>query len=346
MTPWTHWMQRLWRWIAGLIGLAALLLALAIGAFRLAIDLLPGYQERIVARVHETTGLTLKFDSIYARIGRYGPEIVFRGARVLPDSGDEPLVAAAAGRVSFSIPRSIWYRRAEVARVTFVHPRLNFVIMPDGRIRLVGQSALQQPDAAHAPMTLDRFPRGRFAVTDAVLDVLDLRARQGRFQLTGADLEVVRSGDVITLAGRVELPDHLGSFIDIEAEASGKLADSAAVDWRARMDARELDLQQWSAMLPESFRVPTEGHGSIRVSARGRGRDVTSLRLQPELEDLRPAGSDQLFSRVAGDIRLQRDARPFRSRRRVSNCRGPACPGGRRVWRRASRRRMAASRRS
>ena len=95
-------MQRLWRWIAGLIGLAALLLALAIGAFRLAIDLLPGYQERIVARVHETTGLTLKFDSIYARIGRYGPEIVFRGARVLPDSGDEPLVAADAGRVSFS----------------------------------------------------------------------------------------------------------------------------------------------------------------------------------------------------------------------------------------------------
>ena len=97
MTPWTHWMQRLWRWIAGLIGLAALLLALAIGAFRLAIDLLPGYQERIVARVHETTGLTLKFDSIYARIGRYGPEIVFRGARVLPESGDEPLVAAAVG---------------------------------------------------------------------------------------------------------------------------------------------------------------------------------------------------------------------------------------------------------
>lgn len=301
-------MQRLWRWVAGLIGLAALLLALAIGAFRLAVDLLPGYQEHIVARVHETTGLTLKFDSIYARIGRYGPEIVFRGARVLPDSGDEPLVAAEAGRVSFSIPRSIWYRRAEVARVTFVRPRLNFVITPDGRIRLVGQSALQQPDAAHAPMTLDRFPRGRFAVTDAVLDVLDLRARQGRFQLTGADLEVVRSGDVITLAGRVELPDHLGSFIDVEAEASGKLADSAAVDWRARLDARELDLQQWAAMLPDSFRVPAEGHGSIRVSARGRGREATSLRLQPELENLRLAGSDQLFSHVAGDIRLQRDA--------------------------------------
>ena len=43
-------------------------------------------------------------------------------------------------------------------------------------------------------MTLDRLPRGHFAVTDAVLDVLDLRARQGRFQLTGADVELVRNG--------------------------------------------------------------------------------------------------------------------------------------------------------
>lgn len=308
MTLGTPWMQRLWRWVAGLLGLAALLVALAIGAFRLAIDLLPGYQERIVARIHETTGLTLEFDSIYARIGRYGPEIVFRGARVLPASGDEPLVAAATGRVSLSIPRSIWYRRAEIARVTFVQPRLNFVIMPDGRIRLVGQSALQRPDAAHEPLTLDRFPRGRFGVTDAVLDVLDLRARQGRFQLTGADVEVVRQGDAITLVGRVELPEHLGSFIDVEAEASGDLADTAAVDWRARVDARDLDLEQWSAMLPESFRVPAAGHGSIRISARGTGRDVTSLRVQPELEDLRPAGSDQAFSRIAGDIRVQRDA--------------------------------------
>lgn len=307
MKPWTPWLQRLWRWTAGLVGLAALLLALGIGAFRLAIDLLPGYQERIVARVHEATGLTLKFDSVYARIGRYGPEIVFRGAQVLPDSGDAPLVSAVAGRVSLSIPRSIWFRRLEVARVSFVQPRLSFVITPDGRIRLVGQSALQQPDAAQKPMTLDRFPRGHFAVIDAVLDVLDLRAKQSRFELTGADLDVERDGNEITLAGRVDLPEHLGAFIDLEGEASGDLAHTDAVSWRARVDARELDLAQWAALLPDSFRVPSEGRGSIRVSVRGLGANVSSVRVQPDLEDLRPAGSDASFSRIAGDIRVQRD---------------------------------------
>jgi len=168
LAAWSHGLQRVWRWIAGLVGLAALLLALGIGAFRLAIDLLPGYQQRIVERVREATGLTLEFDSVHARIGRYGPEIVFEGARVLPGPGDEPLVTAAAGRVSLSIPRSIWYRRLEVARVIFVRPRLGFVITSDGRVILVGQAALQRPDVPRSPMTLDRVPRGHFAVTDDV----------------------------------------------------------------------------------------------------------------------------------------------------------------------------------
>jgi uncharacterized protein (TIGR02099 family) len=307
MTSWNSRLQRLWRWTAGLVGLAALLFALAIGAFRLAIDLLPGYQERVVARLHEATGLRLEFESVHARIGRYGPEVVFRGARVLPEAGDEPLMTADAGRVGLSIPRTLWYRRLEVARVVFVHPRLNFVILPDGAIRLVGQSALRRPDADRAPLTLDRLPRGHLAVTDAVLDVLDLRARQGHFQLTGADLDVRRKGNEIRLTGRVDLPRHLGQFIDLEGEAVGDLADIEAVAWRARVDAHGLDLGEWSALLPDSIRAPSAGRGSVLVGLRGRGRELTSLRLQPDLRDFRAAGSPRAFSRVAGELRLQRD---------------------------------------
>jgi uncharacterized protein (TIGR02099 family) len=306
MTAWNARMQRLSRWVAGLVGLAALLLALGIGAFRLAVELLPGYEARVVERVRETTGLTLEFDSVYGRIGRYGPEVVFRGARVLPASGGEPLVTAAAGRVSLSIPRSIWYRRPELARVALVRPRLQFVITPDGRVRLVGQSAWQRaPDAE--PMTLDRVPRGRFAVTDATLEVLDLRARQGRFELTGADLELVRRGDEIALTGHVDLPDHLGRAIDVEAEAGGDLRDGNAIAWRARVEASRVELAEWSAMLPDGFRVPPAGRGSFRVSARGTGPRVTSLRFQPQLEGLQLAQADPGFTRLAGDIRLQRD---------------------------------------
>ncbi|MGH8129947.1 MAG: YhdP family protein, partial [Steroidobacteraceae bacterium] len=78
--------------------------------------------------------------------------------------------------------------------------------------------------------------------------------------------------------------------------------------WRARLDARDVDHEQWAAMLPESFVVPAAGHGSIRASARGTGRVLAGLRLQPQLAGLRFAGSVEEFTRVAGDIRIQRDA--------------------------------------
>jgi uncharacterized protein YhdP len=304
--PLARWVKRLGRWAAALVGVAALLLALGIGAFRLAIDLLPGYQQRIVEQVREATGLTLEFDSVYARIGRYGPELVFRGARVLPASGDEPLVSAQSGRVSLSILRTLWFRRIEVGRFSLVRPRLNFVIHTDGTVQMVGQFALQAgPASERKPLTLERLPRGLFDVRDATLDVLDLRVRQGRFELTGANIEIDRHGGHVTARGEVELPEHLGSKLEFEAEVEGDLADAASLAWRGNLDAFDLDFEQWAALLPESFRVPAAGHGSFELSVRGTGRELTGLRLQPSIKDLRFAGAEDEFKRIAGDIRLQ-----------------------------------------
>jgi uncharacterized protein (TIGR02099 family) len=303
-----RWVKRVVRWVAAMVAAAALLLALGIGAFRLAIDLLPGYQNRIVERVREQTGLTLEFGSVYARIGRYGPEIAFRDARLLPASGDAPLVSAESGRVSLSILRSMWYRRIELGRVLLVRPRLNFVIHTDGSVQLVGQGALRQgPAEERRPMTLERLPRGHFAVRDATLDVLDLRARQGRFELTGADVEMVRSGGHVSLRGQVDLPEHLGSSIDFQADADGDLADTASLEWTAGIEAFDVDLSQWAALLPESFTVPSAGYGTIELRARGAGRSLVTLRVRPRLEGLQLPGSGTEFTRVEGDVRMRRD---------------------------------------
>ena len=289
-------------------------------------SLLPGYQQRVVERVHEATGLRLQFDSVYARIGRYGPEIVFRGARVLPETGDEPLVTAAAGRVSLSIPRSIWYRRARGRRACRSCGRkLGFVITPDGPIRFVGQSALQRRDAKHAPMTLDRLPRGRYGVDDAILDVLDLRARQGRFQLTGVDIEVVREGDEITLSGRVELPEHLGSFIDFDGQANGDLADNCV----SLACARSMRATWILSNGPRRCRTASACRRRARLDpclgARGRPI-VSSLRVEPALTDLRLAGSSENSRAWPATSASSATRTTFRSRPRVSSFARPARP--------------------
>jgi uncharacterized protein (TIGR02099 family) len=300
---------RLWRWLAGAVAALALLAALGFGAFRLAIELLPGYQQQVAEQIRAATGLRLEFDSLNARIGRYGPEIIFNGARVLPATGDEPLVSAESGRVSLAIGRSLRYRRIEVGRVVLERPRLHFVIYTDGGVEMVGQGAIEpKPGVERQPMTLARLPRGLFAVHNATLDVLDLRARQGRFELTGADLEFERKGDHVQLRGQVELPEHLGSALEFEADGDGHLDDWELVEWRVRIDARDLDFEQWAALLPDSFIVPAAGHGSVSATARGVGRGLTSLQLRPELSNLRLPGGGAEFTRVAGDLRLQRHA--------------------------------------
>ena len=302
-------LRRLWRWLAGAVAALALLAALGIGAFRLAIELLPGYQLQIADQIRAATGLRLEFDSLNARIGRYGPEIQFSGARVLPASGDQPLVSAESGRASLAIGRSLWYRRIEVGRVVLVRPRLHFVIRTDGSVELVGQGAIEpKPGVERQPMTLARLPRGLFAVHEATLDVLDLRALQGRFELTGADLEFERRGNHVSLRGQVELPEHLGSALEVDADLEGDLDHADSVEWRASIDARDLDLEQWAALLPDSIVVPAAGHGSVRASARGVGRDLSSLRLRPDLTNLQLPDGGVEFTRVAGDLRVQRNA--------------------------------------
>lgn len=303
-----HRLGTVWRWLAGAAAALALLVVAGVAAFALAIQLLPGYQQRVADEIRAATGLRLQFDSLNARIGRYGPEIHFRGARVWPASGAEPLVSAASGSVSLAIGRSLWRRRFEVGRVVLVRPRLHFVIRPDGAVELVGQGAVEPaPGAGPRPLTLARLPRGLLAIRDATLKVLDLRSRQDRFELTGVHLEIERLDDRVRLHGNVELPEHLGSAVAFDADAAGDLEQNATIAWRARIEGRGLDFEQWAALLPDSFRVPAAGHGAIRATARGTGERLVSLRLRMQLAGLRLPGADAGFTRVAGDLRWQRD---------------------------------------
>ncbi len=297
--------RTVWRWLAAAAAAVALLAALAIGAFRLAVELLPGYQDRIAAQLRDATGLRLSVDALDARIGRYGPEITFSGARVLPASGEQPLFSAAAGRASLALGRSLLYRRLEVGRIVLERPRLEFVVHEDGRVRFAGQPELPaRGEDAPAP-TLERLPRGLFEVRGATLVVEDRRRRRDRFELTGVDVGLERRGASLQLQGRVALPRHLGSVLSFEARAAGELDDPATLAWEARAEGLALQLAGWATLLPDASRWPEAGRGSLRVAASGNGTRLATLRLQPDLAGLQLPGGGASFTRVAGDLRLR-----------------------------------------
>jgi uncharacterized protein (TIGR02099 family) len=308
--------RRAWRWIAGTIAALAIVSALLVGGFRLALGLLPEYQSRVAETVRAATGLGLLFDSLDARIGRYGPEVYFAGARIVDPQGDV-LVSAAAGRASLSLWRSAWFRRLEIGRVILESPRLNLLVFPDRHIELVGQARFARPpDEPQRPFSLDRLPRGLIEVRDATLAFRDLGAGDASWELTHAYIELRRQGGTIALDGEVELPARLGRSVQFEASASGDLTATETLAWRGRVTATDIDLSGWAKLLPETFPMPAAGSGSFRLSARGTGRSFERGRAVMQLNGVALHGNETptrvTYTRLAGDAIVEHDADRWR----------------------------------
>lgn len=299
--------KRVWRWLAGSVAAIVILAALAVGAFRLALELLPEYEARVADTVREATGLRLSFDALDARLGRYGPEIFFEGARIMGPDGSDVIVSARAGRASLSLLRSLFHRRLEIGRVVLEGPRLNFVIFPDRHIELVGQAWLAQPtDPTQESRGLQRIPRGRIEVRDASVGFLDLRADRAAWELQGVDVGMHRKGSTVSLMGRVRLPRHLGASLEFEAEVAGDLAQPRALSWQGRIAGRDLSFAGWADLLPATFTLPPAGRGSLSVSARGAGGAWLGGRVRLDLADVALPATEgppaAVYRRLAGEL--------------------------------------------
>lgn len=279
--------RRLWRGVAGGLAAIAIMAALLVGALRLVLAHVPGYQEEIAGRVRAATGLTLRFDGLDARLGLRGPEIFFDAARVISEDGRHVLLSARAGRVQVALLRSLLHRRLEVARFTLEGPRLGAIVYADGHVEWIGLDALLRPDPAKGPFTLARLPEGSFEIRDGVVDVQDRRAGAvPRLRVEGLDVAMERSGSVVRIGGQLDLPRDLGSSIRWDARAEGDLAGWSALGWRVRAVVGRVDFSHWRRHLPGLPGLPVAGRGSLELGVRGSGRRPTRGELDVDFAEV------------------------------------------------------------
>ncbi|HUO96591.1 MAG TPA: AsmA-like C-terminal region-containing protein [Steroidobacteraceae bacterium] len=276
--------RRIWKWSAATFGVLVVLLAVGVGALRLWLEHTPGIGPEIVARVQKLTGLEFSFVHLDARLGLYGPELVFGAARVTVPGQHDALVTARAGRVGFDLWRSLRTGRLASARVVLEGAHV-FLYLTDTGVELRGQGA---PSAAEggAHLALGELPVGRVRIEDATVLVQDLRhgARPFRFDRVALDLE--RNPDSLQLSGRVQLPPALGTRLDLDARLKGDLAALEALDWQADVALRGALIGGWSALAPEWSWLPVGGHGDVKVSATGHGADLAALEAHLALHEI------------------------------------------------------------
>lgn len=278
--------RRIWKWTAAALAVVLVVLAVAVGAFRVWLEQSPELGPDIVARIEKRSGLDLEFARIDARLGLYGPELVFEDAVIRVPGEREPLATAKAGRVGFDWWRFARTGRLASGRVTLDGARLYVYVTAKG-LELRGQGALFRDRDPNAPLRLDRLPMGHVVVTDSIVTLQDLRTRGPALTLADVELAAERSRGALVVEGHADLPGALGERLDLEARLEGDLAALARTPWSGTASIRDAQLAGWTAFLPQWSTRPADGHGDLRAEARGVGTRLDYARTQLALAEVR-----------------------------------------------------------
>lgn len=280
--PW----RGIWKWSAAILGAAVILLALAIGALRIALEQVPAYREDIRGWISRATGLVIEFRDLKPRWRLYGPEVYFTDAKLEAPGSGVVLIEAQAGSVGIDLWHLIFRAELLAGRVTLERPELNFVRTAEGRIELTGQEAIRRRDPSRPPVSLDDLPTGRLNVENAVVTFTDRTRAHSFWRLSGVDLALERSRASLALKGHVDLPENLGTALDFSGTAEGHLGNPRDLAWQFQLVASDLKFAGWNELLGEGLRLPRAGHGGLRLAGSFLGPQLEQAQLRMQLADV------------------------------------------------------------
>ena len=276
--------QQVIRWsawiLAGLLGVLIILVLML--HFWLARS--PEIGSQVIDRVERLTGMHLIVSSVDARLGWYGPELVFRDAKIVLPNQTQPLIRARAGRVGFDLWRAIRTGRLASGRVVLEGAATDVVLTEHG-VEFRGQGDWSETaDVAH--LALNDLPVGHVRIEDSSFTIQDERRGTAPWKVTQVALELERDVDALHLKGHVHLAASPGSEVAIDAHLNGQLDDLASVQWRAHIRFVRADLGPWASLWPTVAWLPRHAAGDLDVDADGAASVLTHVTARVDLHDV------------------------------------------------------------
>ena len=289
--------SRLIKFLAYTAAVVVILLAIAVGLFRLFLPRIPEYQDEIKSRASAAIGLEVEFSGMDARWGLSGPELEFYDAELFRGEDGVRIVAAEEVRVGVGLMRLIFEQALVidllVVRDTSVDLRQN----EDGSYRIQG-------------IPLDELLRsgGKQAVTlpdiEIVGEDIELRLMQpGDERPHFFDIRNVRVSideNRITSDADIRLPNEFGRQLNVSATQ----VLAAPVDergWDILVEADDISLPGLSS-LSGGDRQFQSGTGDLEFALAFANGRVTSATADLEFVDVALA-SDDLFD-VSGRVEV------------------------------------------
>ena len=274
--------RRLSKALLVILGGLAILLAVALGVFRLLVVQLPEYQTELKGWVAEELGLVVDFAVLDARLGLTGPELTLREATI--GSGHEFLQADQA-TITLDPVALIFARRMDFSRLTLDGVRLTIERDDQGTFRL-GDFALVSGSGG----LFESIPQSvEVVIRDSELRYIDA-AREQTWRFSDLDLEIESTGGDYVASATLSPPSTLAGRIELRFNASLPTTEDESLTWHLGVDAQALDLETLAMLIPVDPVdpvVPINGHGSVATEFSWTNGQLTDLRLGVDLEGLR-----------------------------------------------------------
>jgi len=220
-----------------------ILLAIAVGLFRLMLPKLPAYQEDIKRWADEAIGMQVEFSAMNARWRLSGPELNFYDAALIAPGSDKKILEASEISVGVGLMRLILDRTLVVDRVLVQGSTIELQHSIDGTVLIQGMSL----DDLNSMIPVRTENSGDIEFIGQDITVRYQRENNGTNSFRIGLIEMSRDDDELRIEASLDLPDEFGSRLDISADQRMGDGQSATM-WQVYIDGRSLNLSKWSQL--------------------------------------------------------------------------------------------------
>ena len=254
-------LKRLTKFLAYFAAAVVILLAVAVGLFRLMLPRLPEYQEEIKEWARAAIGMQVEFSGMNARWRLSGPEINFYNAELGKPDGSGILLGVDELTVGVGLTRLLVDREFVVDRVVIKDTSLDLRQTEDGAWTIQGVPFDSLIGSGR------ELPEGGGAAVTIIGQNIDLnfwpRVSDQAIELVVDRLQVSRDDVQLDIDITVELPNDLGERIEVSANQRLDESTDSGV-WDVFLEGRGLDLAGWTRFQPPAF--PDVPSGQLDLS--------------------------------------------------------------------------------
>ena len=282
-------LQRLLRFAAYTAAAVVILLAIALGLFRLFLPRLPEYQEDIKLWASSAIGMEVQFSGMDARWGLRGPEVEFYDAELVSTESGATIIAAEEVGVGIALSRIINDRKAVVDRVIVRNSTLEVRRLEDGQWWIQGSPPDQLLPARPASDGDGQIGRIEVIGEDLTLQLLqpgDERPRRFKIPSLSISRDAVRTAVDAT----VELPGDIGDTMTVAATQLVAVGDNQP-GWKVDAEINDIELAGVSTLHTSQLAQFSGGGGDLSASVSIDAGRVSRATANVDLDEVSVGGA-------------------------------------------------------